>query len=143
MATGGEGEPAEAYTVSPGAFNPGARSISSDSFAYPGSTPSISANGSSDGIVWLVDKGTSELRAYDAVQLAAAVELNRLGGGGIVFVSADKTLNAAGELLRLHDDYSAALTSPAAPATRKPGNPRKPRNTVFDDRGGPAAGTAG
>jgi predicted nucleic acid-binding protein len=36
-----------------------------------------------------------ELRAYDAVQLAAALELNRLSQGGIVFVSADKDLNGA------------------------------------------------
>jgi uncharacterized protein len=36
-----------------------------------------------------------ELRAYDAVQLAAAVALNRLGQGGIVLVSADQELNVA------------------------------------------------
>lgn len=30
-----------------------------------------------------------------------------------------------------------------APAARKPAKPRKPRNTVFDDHGAPAAGTAG
>lgn len=35
------------------------------------------------------------LRAYDAVQLAMAVELNRLGQGGIVLISADQELNAA------------------------------------------------
>jgi uncharacterized protein len=38
---------------------------------------------------------THELRAYDAVQLAAVVELNRLSQGGIVFVSADQDLNGA------------------------------------------------
>ena len=31
----------------------------------------------------------------------------------------------------------------AAPAAKKPARPRKPRNTVFDDHGAPAAGTAG
>jgi predicted nucleic acid-binding protein len=36
-----------------------------------------------------------ELRADDAVQLAAALELNRLSQGGIVLVSADGDLNAA------------------------------------------------
>ena len=35
------------------------------------------------------------LRAYDAVQLAAALELTRLSQGGIVVVSADKDLNKA------------------------------------------------
>jgi hypothetical protein len=29
------------------------------------------------------------------------------------------------------------------PAARKTGGTRRPRNTVFDDRGAPAAGTAG
>ena len=38
---------------------------------------------------------THELRAYDAVQLAAAILLDRLAGGGIVFVSADRELNDA------------------------------------------------
>ena len=32
---------------------------------------------------------------YDAVQLAAALELNRISQGGIVLVSADQDLNAA------------------------------------------------
>lgn len=36
-----------------------------------------------------------EPRAYDAVHLAAALELNRISQGGIVLVSADKDLNAA------------------------------------------------
>ena len=31
----------------------------------------------------------------------------------------------------------------AAPPAKKPGRPRRPRNTVFDDHGTPAAGTAG
>jgi predicted nucleic acid-binding protein len=35
------------------------------------------------------------LRAYDAVQLAAAIELHRLSQGGITVISADLELNAA------------------------------------------------
>ena len=34
-----------------------------------------------------------ELRAYDAVQLAAALELNRISQGGTVLVSSDRDLN--------------------------------------------------
>ncbi len=41
------------------------------------------------------------LRAYDAVQLAAASELNRISQGGMVLVSADKDLNAAAAVERL------------------------------------------
>jgi predicted nucleic acid-binding protein len=46
-----------------------------------------------------------ELRAYDAVQLAAALELNRISQGGIVLVSADQDLNdaAAAEGLPVED----------------------------------------
>ena len=49
-----------------------------------------------------------ELRAYDAVQLAAALELNRISRGGIVFVSADRDLNdaAAAEGLPVEDPRS-------------------------------------
>jgi len=40
-------------------------------FPYPGTTPSISANGFSQGIVWAVDHGNpSALHAYDAMNLA-------------------------------------------------------------------------
>ncbi len=37
-----------------------------DSFSYPGSTPSVSANGTTNGIVWDLEKGSGVLRAYDA-----------------------------------------------------------------------------
>jgi Immunoglobulin domain/Immunoglobulin I-set domain len=48
-----------------------ASSSSSASFGYPGSTPSISANGTSNGIVWAVQNGgTAVLHAYDAGNLA-------------------------------------------------------------------------
>jgi hypothetical protein len=47
-------------------------SHSSASFAYPGTTPSISANGATNGIVWAVENGsTGVLHAYDATNLTA------------------------------------------------------------------------
>jgi len=46
-------------------------SRSATSFTYPGSTPSISANGTSNGILWAIEHaGTSVLHAYDAGNLA-------------------------------------------------------------------------
>jgi hypothetical protein len=49
-----------------------ASSSSSASFGYPGSTPSVSANGTSNGIVWAVqNRGTAVLHAYDAGNLAS------------------------------------------------------------------------
>jgi hypothetical protein len=48
-----------------------AASASSASFGYPGTTPSVSANGTSNGIVWAVQNGgTAVLHAYDAGNLA-------------------------------------------------------------------------
>jgi len=45
-------------------------SQSSASFAYPGTTPSISANGTTNGIVWAVEaNSTGILHAYDATNL--------------------------------------------------------------------------
>ncbi len=42
----------------------------STSFTYPGATPGISANGTSNGIVWAVENaGTAVLHAYDASTL--------------------------------------------------------------------------
>jgi hypothetical protein len=56
---------ANAKLVSP------AGSQSATSFGYPGTTPSISANGTSNGIVWAVENGNSGvLHAYDATNLA-------------------------------------------------------------------------
>ena len=46
-------------------------SKSAATFPYPGSTPSVSANGSSNGIVWAIEhSGPDVLHAYDASNLA-------------------------------------------------------------------------
>jgi hypothetical protein len=51
-----------------------AGSLSSTGFAYPGTTPSISANGTSAGIVWAVENGNGGvLHAYDATNLGNEV----------------------------------------------------------------------
>lgn len=46
-------------------------STSSASFEYPGATPSVSANGTQDGIVWAIENASSGaiLHAYDATNL--------------------------------------------------------------------------
>jgi hypothetical protein len=61
--------PGEAFSILHGAFNPVPTSKTPDVFSYPGSTPSISANGSNNRIVWLVDRASNQLRAYDARNL--------------------------------------------------------------------------
>jgi hypothetical protein len=65
----GPGGPAKAFSIADGAMSRAPVSQSSDSYAYAGSTPSISSNGSLggiNGIVWDIDRGTNELRAYSS-----------------------------------------------------------------------------
>jgi hypothetical protein len=44
-------------------------SQSTHSFSYPGTTPSISANGTTNGIVWAIENSGAILFAYDATNL--------------------------------------------------------------------------
>jgi hypothetical protein len=67
---GSVGSPILAYTVSNAQLlsTPAARTA--NSFAYPGTTPSISANGTANGIVWAVENSTTAvLHAYNATSL--------------------------------------------------------------------------
>ena len=68
---GSQGSPLEAFPFSNGQFQPAA-SRSATSFAFPGTSPSISANGTSDGIVWAAENSATcgALHAYAASNLA-------------------------------------------------------------------------
>jgi len=68
---GAVGRPLQAFPFASGAFSTSPSSLSPTSFAYPGATPSISANGSSNGIVWAAENATpAVLHAYKATNLA-------------------------------------------------------------------------
>ena len=68
---GSVGAPLKAFPITNAKVAASASSSSSASFGYPGSTPSVSANGTSNGIVWTVQNGgTAVLHAYDASNLA-------------------------------------------------------------------------
>jgi hypothetical protein len=53
-----------------------------DRFAYPGATPSISANGPTNGIVWVLDVGSNQLRAYDATGFNTELYTSAQADGG-------------------------------------------------------------
>jgi hypothetical protein len=63
----------KSFTFNPttGQFNTSPASQSPSTFGFPGSTPSISSQGTNNGIVWATEKGTgpSVLHAYDATNL--------------------------------------------------------------------------
>jgi hypothetical protein len=60
----------QAFTLQDAKLNTPASSQSSTVFGFPGTTPSISANGTQNGIVWAVENATlAVLHAYDASNL--------------------------------------------------------------------------
>lgn len=59
----------KAYALSNGLLS-GPTAKAPQTFGYPGSVPSISANGSSNGIVWAVEPAKAVLHAYSASNLA-------------------------------------------------------------------------
>jgi hypothetical protein len=56
------------FTLSNGKLT-GTILLSPQTFGYPGATPTVSANGSSNGIVWAVEPGKAILHAYNATNL--------------------------------------------------------------------------
>ncbi len=67
----------KAYTLRGGLLSTQPTSISAHQFGYGGSTPSLSANGGTNGIIWALDNGgfatfsPAVLHAYDATDLGA------------------------------------------------------------------------
>src|SRR5271165_824934 len=73
---GGVGDYLKAFSFDPNAqqLSVNYASKSPESFGYPGPTPSVSANGNANGIVWIIENdtyggGAAVLRAYDATNL--------------------------------------------------------------------------
>jgi len=59
------------FTFTTAKLSAAAVSATSETFAYPGTIPSISANGTTNGIVWAIEHSSpSVLHAYDASNLA-------------------------------------------------------------------------
>jgi len=54
-----------------------------NTFPYPGATPSISANGTSNAVLWAVENGgNAVLHAYDATNLANELYNSNQASGG-------------------------------------------------------------
>ncbi len=67
----GQGDVLKAFTFSNGVMQTAPTSSSGASFPFPGATPSISANGTSNGIVWAIQESASAvLRAFAATNVS-------------------------------------------------------------------------
>jgi hypothetical protein len=71
---GGTNDALQAFTLNPtsGLLSTSPQSTSQETYSFPGSTPSISANGNTDGIVWALeeDSASTIVHAYDATNLS-------------------------------------------------------------------------
>jgi outer membrane protein assembly factor BamB len=78
---GGIGDAIKAFPISNARLSSTAASQTSTSFVYPGATPSISANGASNGILWATEnRDVAVLHAYDAGNLANELYNSTLAG---------------------------------------------------------------
>jgi hypothetical protein len=68
---GAVGDHIKAFTISNAKLSTSPTGQTETSFVYPGATPSVSANGTNNGIVWAVEnRDPAVLHAYNAPTLA-------------------------------------------------------------------------
>lgn len=78
----GAGDVLKAFTITNASIVPTPSSQSSVTYGFPGATPSISANGTSNGIVWTIQNtGAAVLHAYNATNLG--LELYKSTSAGL------------------------------------------------------------
>jgi hypothetical protein len=88
---GSVAHPIQAFTITNAKLlSPGA-ARTANSFVYPGASPSISANGASNGIVWAVENtNPAVLHAYDATTLNELYNSNQASNGRDQFGAGNK-----------------------------------------------------
>jgi len=89
---GGVGDSIKAFAISAARLASSASSQTGNQFGYPGATPSISANGTGNAILWAAENtDPAVLHAYDATNLATELyNSNQAGGGRDQFGSGNK-----------------------------------------------------
>ena len=88
---GSVGSPIQAFTITNAKLSTGATSQTANSFGYPGTTPSVSANGTSNGIVWAVENTSlAVLHAYNATNLNELYNSNQASNGRDQFGAGNK-----------------------------------------------------
>jgi PQQ-like domain len=89
---GAAGNSITAFAISGARLPTSPTSQTSNSFGYPGATPSISANGTSNGIVWAAENASpAVLHAYDATNLTKELyNSNQAASGRDQFGSGNK-----------------------------------------------------
>lgn len=78
---GAVGDALKAFPITTARLATAPSSQSSHVFSYPGATPSISANGTTNGIVWAVENSGASLHAFDAANLGNELYDSSTTGG--------------------------------------------------------------
>ena len=88
---GSVGSPIQSYSISNAKLSSSAAAQTSNSFGYPGATPSISANGGGSAILWAVENSSpAVLHAYNASTLTELYNSNQASGGRDQFGAGNK-----------------------------------------------------
>jgi hypothetical protein len=88
---GSVGGPIRAFTITNAKMSSSATAQTANSFGYPGATPSISVNGTSNAIVWAVENTSpAVLHAYNATNLNELYNSNQAPGGRDQFGAGNK-----------------------------------------------------
>ena len=88
---GSVGSPIQAFTITNAKLSTSATSQTATSFEYPGATPSISANGTSNAIVWAVENSSpAVLHAYNATNLNELYNSNQASNARDQFGAGNK-----------------------------------------------------
>ncbi len=113
------------WSISNGAFSTSVLHAGPDTYAFPGATGFISANGTSNGIVWQVEKNTNQLRAYNAANVStelytSAQNATRDQLGSVIKFSVPLVDNGhvyvgTGNSLMVYGELAAVTQAPAAP----------------------------
>jgi hypothetical protein len=88
---GSVGSSIQAFTITNAKLSTSSTAQTANSFGYPGATPSISANGTSNGIVWAVENSSPAiLHAYNATNLTELYNSNQAANGRDQFGAGNK-----------------------------------------------------
>jgi hypothetical protein len=92
---GSVGGPIQAFTFTNAKLSSSSTAQTANTFGYPGALPSISANGTSNGIVWAVESAqVAVLHAYNATNLNEIYNTNQASDGRDHFGGGNKFITA-------------------------------------------------
>ena len=123
----GQGDVLKAYSLTNGLLSPAPVAEGTTTYPYPGATPSISSDGTANGIVWDVqyDATHAVLRAYDATTLTELYDTNQDAardqmGVGVKFatptIADGEVFVGASGMLYIYGLLTPPTTPPAAPS---------------------------